>query len=166
MRRRDFIKGIVGSATAWPLAAWAQQRPVMPVIGYLHPGVMPVDSSFIALTAIRQGLREGGFVEGQNLIIEYRWAGDDLDRLPELAADLVRRKVAVIVTTGLIAATATKAATSSIPSVFMTPSDPVEYAIVASLRRPGGNLTGATLISTGISSKRLDLLLYFARRAK
>ena len=127
---------------------------------------MPVDSSYTALIAIRQGLGEGGFVEGHNLIIEYRWAEDNLDRLPELAADLVRRKVAVIVTTGLVAATATKAATSSIPIVFMTTTDPVEYGIVASLSRPGGNLTGVTLISTEISSKRLELLLELVPRAK
>src|SRR5262245_59717225 len=114
MRRREFITLLGSAAAAWPLAARAQQRPAMPVLGYLHPGLMPADGTHVALPAIRQGLRKGGFVEGQNLTIEYRWAQGKLERLPELAADLVRREVAVIVTAGLAAVTAAKRATSSI----------------------------------------------------
>ena len=167
MRRREFVILAGGSAAAWPRAAVAQQRQsTVPVIGYLNPGGMPADDAHVALTAIRQGLREGGFVEGQNLTIEYRWAGGQPDRLPALAADLVRREVAVIVTTGLIAAMAAKEATSSIPIVFLTTTDPVELGIVASLNRPGRNVTGVTLISVEISSKRLEFLLELVPRAK
>src|SRR5262245_52430471 len=100
MRRREFVTLFGASAAAWPLAASAQQS-AMPVLGFLHPGLMPADGVHIALTGIRQGLRAGGFIEGQNLTIEYRWAGGNPDRLPELAADLVRREVAVIVLTGV-----------------------------------------------------------------
>jgi putative tryptophan/tyrosine transport system substrate-binding protein len=164
MRRRDFV-GLVGGAAAWPLAARAQQ-PAMPVLGYLHPGLMPADGTHVALPAIRQGLREGGFVEGQNLTIEQRWAAGKRDRLPDLAADLVRREVAVIVAAGTAAATAAREATSSIPIVFLTAGDPVELGIVTSLNRPGGNLTGVTLISIEISSKRLEFLLDLVPQAK
>jgi putative ABC transport system substrate-binding protein len=165
MQRREFIALLGGAATAWPLAARAQ-KPEMPVLGYLHPGLMPADGTHVALPAIRQGLREGGFVEGQNLTIEHRWAAGKRDRLPELAADLVRREVAVIVTVGLAASKAASEATSSIPIVFMATGDPVEFGIVTSLNRPGGNLTGVTLISIEISSKRLEFLLDLVPRAK
>jgi putative ABC transport system substrate-binding protein len=165
MKRRDFIAGL-GRAAVWPLAARAQQRPAMPVLGYLHPGLMPADGTHVALPAIRQGLREGGFVEGQNLTIEYRWAAGKLERLPELAVDLVRREVAVIVIVGLAAAKAAKEATSSIPIVFMMTGDPVELGIVTGLNRPGGNITGVTLISIEIVSKRLEFLLELVPSAK
>jgi putative ABC transport system substrate-binding protein len=127
---------------------------------------MPVDGTHVALPAIRQGLREGGFVEGQNLTIEYRWAAGKLERLPELAADLVRREVAVIVIVGLAATKAAKEATSSIPIVFMMTGDPVELGVVTSLNRPGGNITGVTLISIEIVSKRLEFLLELVPSAK
>jgi putative ABC transport system substrate-binding protein len=168
LHRRSVLTLLATSAaaSAWPLAARAQQQAAMPVIGFLNPSVMPVDGSYVALTAIRQGLREGGFVEGQNLIIEYRWAEGKLDRLSELAADLVRREVAVIITTGGAAARAAKEATSSIPIVFMTPSDPVELGLITSLNRPGANVTGVTLISVEISSKRLEFLLELVPRAR
>jgi putative tryptophan/tyrosine transport system substrate-binding protein len=162
--RREFIAGL-GSVTAWPLAASAQQ-PTMPMLGYLHPGLMPAVGTHVALPAIRQGLREGGFVEGQNLTIEYRWAAGKPERLPQLAADLVRREVAVIVIIGLAATKAAKEATSSIPIVFMMTGDPVELGVVASLNRPGGNVTGVTLISTEIASKRLEFLVQLVPWAK
>jgi putative ABC transport system substrate-binding protein len=164
VKRREFIAGL--GAAACPLVARAQQRPAMPVLGYLHPGLMPADGTHVALPAIRQGLREGGFVEGQNLTIEYRWAAGKLERLPELVADLVRREVAVIVLVGLAAAKAAKEATSSIPIVFMMTGDPVELGIVTGLNRPGGNITGVTLISIEIVSKRLEFLLELVPSAK
>ena len=164
IRRRDLIT-LLGGAATWPLAAMAQQR-TLPVIGYLNPGPMPADGAHVALTGIRQGLREGGFIVGQNLAMEHRWAGFNPNRLSELAADLVRREVAVIVTTGLGATRAAREATSSIPIVFLTTADPVELGIVASLNRPGSNVTGVTMISVEISSKRLEFLLKLVPGAK
>ena len=137
MRRRTFIAGL-GSAAAWPVVARAQQVPV-PVIGYLSPQSAD-DSKFLTIPFL-QGLRETGYVEGQNVAVEYRYAENQLDRLPALAADLVRRRVAVIVG-GTAAALAAKAATTTRPIVFSVGPDPVALGLVASLNRPGGNLTG------------------------
>jgi ABC-type uncharacterized transport system substrate-binding protein len=155
MRRREFIAAL-GSAVAWPLAARAQ-RAATPVIGLLSPRAP--DKAGDVVAGIHRGLAEIGFVEGRNLAVEYRWAEDRLERLPALIDDLVRRQVAVIVTAGSIAAArAAKAATKSIPIVFLIGSDPVETGIVASLNRPGGNLTGLAVLSSAVAAKRLELL--------
>jgi putative ABC transport system substrate-binding protein len=155
MKRRDFIT-LLGCAAAWPLAARAQQRP-LPVVGYLHYGVPEPNADFT--NAFRDGLRETGFVEGQNVSIEYRWARNDTARLPELANELVQRRVAVIAAPYYSAAIlAAKAATSSIPIVFSTGADPVQLGVAASLNRPGGNLTGVSYMSVELVAKRLGLL--------
>jgi putative tryptophan/tyrosine transport system substrate-binding protein len=154
MRRREFILGL-GSAATWPLAARAQQ-PAMPVVGYLGSRSAESDAPFLG--AFRQGLGEVGYVEGRNVRIEYRWAEAQLRRLPALAADLVQLRPAVIVTAGGPAAPAAKAATSSIPIVFSTGSDPVGVGLVASMNRPGGNLTGVTNFSRALGSKRVELM--------
>jgi putative ABC transport system substrate-binding protein len=153
MRRRDFLT-VLGSTAAWPLAAHAQQQ-ALPVIGYLESGVPELSASRLA--AVRKGLSEAGFVEGQNVAIEYRWADGQNDRLPSLAADLVRRQVGVIVT-NLIGAMVAKAATTTIPIVFTTPTDPVALGLVASLNRPGGNLTGAASLNSEMLPKLLEML--------
>jgi putative tryptophan/tyrosine transport system substrate-binding protein len=155
MRRRAFIKGIAALGVAWPPAARAQQSS-MPVIGYLGPG-SPQSDAF-RLTGFRQGLKEAGYVEGQNLTIEYRWAEDHYDRLPAMAADLVRHQVAVIVATSASASLAAKAATTTLPIVFETAGDPVKLGFVGSLSRPGGNLTGVTQLGEEEAPKRLQLL--------
>jgi putative ABC transport system substrate-binding protein len=152
MRRREFIAGL-GSAAVWPLVARAQQR-AMPVIGYL--GVQSADDSKVATVPFLQGLRETGFVDGQNVVVEYRQAENQYNRLPVLAADLVRRRVAVIVVGGANAALAV--ATTTIPIVFATGVDPVASGLVASLNRPGANLTGIAYLSAELAPKQLQLL--------
>ena len=155
MRRREFIAAL-GAAAAWPVVARAQQKPV-PVIGLLGIGLAAANTATMA--ALRQGLADTGYVEGNNVAIEYRWAEGHYDRLPALAADLVGRKVDVILSTGGITGTlAAKDATSLIPIVFISGDDPVERGLVASLARPGGNLTGVSVLGVELMPKRLELL--------
>jgi putative ABC transport system substrate-binding protein len=151
MRRRDFIKGIAGSASVWPLAAFAQQ---LPIVGVLYAVPMPTDD----LTAFRQGLADAGFVDGRNVTIEVHTADGQYDRLPALAADLVQRHVAVIASYTPIAARAVKNATTAIPIVFLVGNDPVKDGLVASLARPGGNITGVTFFADLLTAKQLELL--------
>ncbi len=161
MKRRTFIT-LIGGAAAWPLAARAQQGAV-PVIGFL--GILSPDLYEVRLRAFRQGLKETNSVEGQNVEIEYRWAEGQYNRLPVFATELVHRRVAVIAASGTAAAVAAKAATATIPIVFGTAADPVEVGLVASLNRPGGNLTGVTNLNAEIGPKRLELLHAVVPRA-
>jgi putative ABC transport system substrate-binding protein len=155
MRRRQFIAGL-GSAAAWPVAAGAQQ-PAMPVIGFASLGTP--QRSLLNMAAFLRGLADTGYVEGRNVAIEYRWAGDQNDRLADLTAELIRRRVTVIVLPGSTAnALAAKTATQTVPVVFLIGTNPVELGLVASLARPGGNVTGITLLSNELYAKQVELL--------
>jgi putative ABC transport system substrate-binding protein len=156
IRRREFIFTLSGAAAAWPLAARAQQ-PAMPVIVFLHPGASEIGARDVA--AFRKGLQETGYIEGQNVTVEYHWLEGQYGRLPAVMADVIRRPVAVIAIPGsVVAARAAKAATATTPIVFQIGDDPVQAGLVASLGRPGGNITGVTSLNVEVTPKRLRLL--------
>jgi putative tryptophan/tyrosine transport system substrate-binding protein len=164
MRRRDFIKGLGGAVVAWPLSARAQQ-PAVPVIGFLSSGG---ERAFVPMVAgFVRGLKESGFTEGQNVVIEYRWAEGEYGRLPQMANELARRPVTVLMASGgTVAARAAKEATSTIPIVFSTADDPIANGLVASLNRPGANITGVAFLSTELAGKRLGLVRELVPQAK
>src|SRR5262245_36057312 len=163
MRRREFIK-LVGCsvATVWPLAGDAQQS-TMPVVGFLRSSPLNISTSFVA--AFRQGLKESGFNEGQNVALEFRYADNQIDRLPALVEELLRRPVNVIVA-NVLAALAAKDATNTVPILFVTGSDPVKDGLVTSLNRPGGNITGVSFVSGALGTKRFEILRQLAPNAK
>jgi putative tryptophan/tyrosine transport system substrate-binding protein len=156
MRRREFMAGIRGIAVAYPMVGGAQQ-PIMPTLGVLTSHSAASVKAYLG--AMREGLAEAGFAEGRNLAIEYRWAEGHYERLPALASELVNRNVAVIVATGaVVSARAAKAATSSIPIVFVVGGDPITFRLVESLNRPSGNITGVTMFAYQLDAKRLELV--------
>src|SRR6478735_966842 len=154
LKRRELLR-LIGGAVMWPFGARAQQ-PVMPVIGYLNP--TPPDMSGDRLAAFRQGLKDTGYIEGENVSIVYRWADNQLDRMPELASELMRRQVSVIAASTPPAALAAKGASTTIPIVFLVPEDPVKVGLVTSLARPGANLTGINFFVAELAAKRLGIL--------
>jgi putative ABC transport system substrate-binding protein len=162
MTRRNFISLVGGAAVAWPFAARAQQ-PAMPTIGYLDS--RSPEAVADRLRGFRQGLKESGYIENENVAIVYRWAENQPDRLPELATDLVRRRVRLIATAGPPPTFAAKAATTTIPIIFVVGDDPVRLGLVASLARPGGNMTGVNLFNVELAAKRLELLRELVPRA-
>src|SRR5262249_44753834 len=163
MRRREFIKLLGGAAATWPLAAHAQQ-PAIPVIGYLDS--RSPDAAENRLRGFHQGLKDAGYIEGENITIVYRWADDRVDRLPLMAAELVSRSVAAIVTAGVPTAFAAKAATTTIPIVSLVGNDPVQLGLVGSHSRPGGNLTGVNIFTSELVAKRLEVLRDLLPQAK